>query len=63
MRWRKVVRQIASNQPVDWVDVALAGGFCDQAHLIHEFRAFSGLSPERYVEAEHPFPNHVRTIR
>ena len=63
MRFRKVVRQIASNQPVDWVDVALAGGFCDQAHLIHEFRAFSGLSPERYLAAEHPFPNHVRTSR
>lgn len=63
MRFRKVVRQIASNQPVDWVDVALAGGFCDQAHLIHEFRAFSGLSPERYLAADRPFPNHVRTSR
>jgi transcriptional regulator GlxA family with amidase domain len=36
---------------VDWVDVALAGGFCDQAHLVHEFRAFSGLSLERYLTA------------
>jgi AraC-like DNA-binding protein len=53
--------QIASGQPVDWVDVALAGGFCDQAHLVHEFRAFSGLAPERYLRAERPFPNHVRT--
>lgn len=61
MRFRKVVRQIASDQPVDWVDVALSGGFCDQAHLVHEFRAFCGLSPERYLKAEHPFPNHVRT--
>jgi AraC-like DNA-binding protein len=61
MRFQKVVRQIASGQPVDWVDVALAGGFCDQAHLVHEFRAFSGLSPERYLAAERPFPNHVRT--
>jgi AraC-like DNA-binding protein len=63
MRFRKVVRQIASNQPVDWVDVALSGGFYDQAHLIHEFRAFSGLSPERYLAADRPFPNHVRTSR
>jgi AraC-like DNA-binding protein len=61
MRFRKVVRQIASNQPVDWADVALAGGFCDQAHLVHEFRVFSGFSPERYLVAERPFPNHVRT--
>ena len=61
MRFQRVVRQIASGEPVDWVDVALAGGFCDQAHLVHEFRAFSGLSPERYLAAERPFPNHVRT--
>ena len=61
MRFQRVVRQMASDEPVDWVDVALAGGFCDQAHLVHEFRAFSGLSPERYLAAERPFPNHVRT--
>jgi AraC-like DNA-binding protein len=61
IRFCKVVRQIAAKQPVDWIDVALSGGFYDQAHLIHEFRAFSGLSPERYLRAEHPFPNHVRT--
>lgn len=61
MRFQKVMHQIASNQLVDWVDVALAGGFYDQAHLVHEFRAFSGLSPERCLAAERPFPNHVRT--
>jgi AraC-like DNA-binding protein len=50
----------ASNQPVHWVDVALEGGFSDQSHFVNEFRAFSGFSPERYLAAEHPFPNHVR---
>jgi transcriptional regulator GlxA family with amidase domain len=44
MRFRKIVLQIASSQRVDCVDIALAGGFCDQAHLVHEFRAFYGLS-------------------
>jgi len=45
---------------VDWADVALAGGYYDQAHLAHEFREFSGLSPSSYLMAEHPFVNHVR---
>jgi AraC-like DNA-binding protein len=36
------------------------GGFCDQAHRVHEFRAFSGLSPERFLACEGPYPNHVR---
>jgi hypothetical protein len=32
-RFQRVVRQIASGRPVDWIDVALAGGFSDQARI------------------------------
>jgi AraC-like DNA-binding protein len=60
-RFRRVLRQIASGGPVDWADVALAGGYCDQAHLAHEFHDFSGISPSSYLAAERPFLNHVRT--
>ena len=59
-RFQEVVQQIASGVSVDWADVALAGGYCDQAHLSHEFREFSGLSPGSYLAAERPFLNHVR---
>ena len=60
IRFQQVVREIASQRSVDWASIALAGGFCDQTHLIHEFRAFSGLSPEAFLQSERPFPNHVR---
>jgi AraC-like DNA-binding protein len=60
VRFRGVVRQIAAGGAVDWADVALAGGYYDQAHLAHEFRAFSGISPSSYLAAERPFINHVR---
>lgn len=60
IRFRRVVREIAGGAAVNWADVASAGDYCDQAHLAHEFRNFSGLSPSRYLEAERPFPNHVR---
>ncbi len=40
--------------------MALAGGYYDQAHLAHEFRDFSGISPSSYLAAERPFVNHVR---
>jgi AraC-like DNA-binding protein len=59
-RFQQVVEQIASGAAVDWADVALAGGYSDQAHLSHEFRDFSGLSPGTYLAAEKPFANHVR---
>jgi len=58
-RFQQVLRQIAGGGPVDWADVALAGGYCDQAHLAHEFRDFSGISPGAYLASDPPFPNHV----
>jgi AraC-like DNA-binding protein len=60
VRFQDVVRQTASQRSVDWAGIASAGGFCDQAHLVHEFRAFSGLTPEMFLNSERPFPNHVR---
>jgi AraC-like DNA-binding protein len=60
VRFQRVVRQLASGGRVDWAELALSGGFADQAHLIHEFRAFSGLSPESFLAAQRPSPNHLR---
>jgi AraC-like DNA-binding protein len=51
-RFQGVLRQIASGAPVDWADLALAGGYCDQAHLANEFRSFSGISPGSYLASE-----------
>ncbi|MGQ0643037.1 MAG: AraC family transcriptional regulator [Gemmatimonadaceae bacterium] len=59
-RFRGVVREIASGGEVDWTSVAFAGGYCDQSHMSHEFRDFSGLTPGDYAAAERPFRNHVR---
>ncbi len=60
MRFRSIVRHIASNGTVDWAATAVAGGYYDQAHLAHEFRQFSGMTPSSYLAAERPYPNHVR---
>jgi AraC-like DNA-binding protein len=32
----------------DWARLALDGGYCDQPHMIREFREFSGITPEVY---------------
>jgi AraC-like DNA-binding protein len=60
LRFQNVVRQIASQESVNWAELALDGGYCDQAHLVHEFRAFSGFSPELFFVSDRPYPNHVR---
>lgn len=53
-RFQGVLRQIAAGAPVDWADLALAGGYCDQAHMANEFRNFSGISPNAYLTSERP---------
>jgi AraC-like DNA-binding protein len=60
VRFHSVVRHVSRGGPVDWADVALAGGYFDQAHLSHEFRQFSGMPPTSFVAAHHPYLNHVR---
>ncbi|GAA3482248.1 hypothetical protein GCM10018966_067800 [Streptomyces yanii] len=49
--------------PVDWGDLAGGAGYFDQAHFGHEFRAFTGLTPTRYVEVRRRFlrehPGHA----
>jgi AraC-like DNA-binding protein len=49
--------------PIDWGDLAGGAGYFDQAHFGHNFRAFTGLTPTRYVEVRRRFlrehPGHV----
>ncbi len=58
-RFQQVVRRVASGARVDWAEVALAGGYYDQAHMAHEFREFSGVSPGAWAASERPFQNHA----
>jgi methylphosphotriester-DNA--protein-cysteine methyltransferase len=58
-RFQQVVQSIAAGRQVEWTEVALAGGYFDQAHFIHDFRAFSGLSPTGYARLALRHPNHV----
>ena len=53
-RFQNTLRQIASRASVDWAQLALAAGYCDQAHLAHEFHDFSGLSPSAYLASPSP---------
>lgn len=53
-RFQNTLKLIASGASVDWAQLALAAGYCDQAHLAHEFHHFSGLSPNAYLGSPSP---------
>jgi AraC-like DNA-binding protein len=58
-RFQNTLKQIASGASVDWAQLALAAGYCDQAHLAHEFRDFSGLSPTAYLGQRRRAASHA----
>ena len=59
-RFRSVIGAVQGKTQVDWTDIGLSAGYFDQAHLIHDFREFSDLTPAQYLKLRTPFVNHVR---
>jgi AraC-like DNA-binding protein len=49
LRFQRLTGMIArpSGAP-DWAGIAHDAGYCDQSHMIREFREFSGLTPRTY---------------
>lgn len=48
VRFTHAIARIDSVACPDWAALAVDCGYYDQAHLIREFRSFTGLSPEGY---------------
>ena len=63
LRFQRVVGQAHRSAPADWAGLALDCGYFDQAHLIHEFREFSGLTPTAYEAQRTTFQNHVTFLQ
>jgi AraC-like DNA-binding protein len=49
LRFRNAIARATPKRRGNWADVALECGFYDQAHLINEFREFSGVAPGKYL--------------
>jgi AraC-like DNA-binding protein len=59
LRFQGVLHAIEKHKNIDWSEIALSCDYFDQAHFIHDFKAFSGLTPERYLEARGKRLNHL----
>jgi AraC-like DNA-binding protein len=65
-RFADAVRAIDPAGPIDWLEIAARGGYYDQAHFGNDFRAFTGLSPTRYLAVRRRFlrehPGHALDV-
>lgn len=58
-RFQKVLEMLSAKAPVDWIDIAFTCGYFDQAHLIHDFRAFADCTPTEYLIRRSFHPCHL----
>jgi len=47
-RFRHLLDRIEKHSAVNWAELAADCGYFDQAHLIHDFREFAGVTPLEY---------------
>jgi AraC-like DNA-binding protein len=58
-RLQRLLLSIGDPGAADWADLAARHGYADQAHLIHEFRALTGLTPTAYRPRSERARNHA----
>ena len=58
-RLQRVLAALPEAGPVDWAAVAAEHGFSDQAHLVHDFSAITGVTPSRYRPVSAGARNHL----
>ncbi len=56
----KVIHTIQTRKQVIWPQVAIECNYYDQAHLINDFKSFSGVSPKIYSNNEYTSGIRVR---
>jgi AraC-like DNA-binding protein len=63
LRFQRALAYVERGRQADWTRIALDCGYFDQAHFIHDFRAFSGITPTGYDAGRTQFRNHVHFLQ
>jgi AraC-like DNA-binding protein len=49
LRFQRLTGLLDAEPAPDWAGLACDAGYCDQSHLIREFREFAGMTPTEYL--------------
>jgi AraC-like DNA-binding protein len=63
LRFQQALAHAENGHRVDWTRIAMDSGYFDQAHFIHDFRSFAGLTPTGYQADRTQFRNHVKFLQ
>ncbi len=63
LRFQSALARAAHGDAVDWTRIAMDCGYFDQAHFIHDFRSFAGITPTGYRADRTQFQNHVKILQ
>ncbi len=63
LRFQRALARSDRGGRVDWTRIALDCGYFDQAHFIHDFRDFSGITPTSYEADRTDFRAHVKFLQ
>jgi AraC-like DNA-binding protein len=61
-RFQRVIQIARGAGEVNWTALALDCGYYDQAHFIHDFQSFAGITPSVYLESRTEHLNHVPMV-
>jgi AraC-like DNA-binding protein len=63
LRFQRALACAERGRQVDWTRIAMDCGYFDQAHFIHDFRSFAGITPTGYDTGRTQFRNHVHFLQ
>lgn len=52
LRFDRAVRLVAARGPRAWADVSAEAGYADQAHLVRDWRDFTGHTPASWIDGD-----------
>jgi AraC-like DNA-binding protein len=63
LRFQRALKCVEGGRRVDWTQIAVDCGYFDQAHFVHDFRSFAGITPTGYDTGRTEFRNHVHFLQ